>query len=65
MKLLNVLTVFFWDLHLFEIGCQKRAGFGRPAPFSVIINSLRLCFSLCLSFYTNLCAELRIIIFEA
>ena len=65
MKLLNVLTVFIWDLHLFETGCQKRAGFGRPAPFSVIINSLRLCFSSYLNFYTDLCAELQIIIFEA
>ena len=33
--------------------------------FWVIINSLRLCLSLCLSFYTNLYAELRIVIFEA
>ena len=33
--------------------------------YEVIINSLRLSFSLCLSFYTYLCAELRIGIFEA
>ena len=32
---------------------------------NVIINSLRLCFSLCLSFIHYICAELRIVIFEA